>query len=176
MDCNSCKTEKDYLIHGLPFYLGFYLGTGMIMLAMSVFNQSLTGQYWKFVLLFAVACLEGILLVTASDPLQPFLLSHKTTAERISLLRHLMLACYMVISQLGPMYFPRPDEKSLRRLLIEMDHVVQMEDKEAHLSFKNAFEPFHQESNLLTLLQRKMEKLAVDTRIESDVTLMKKKK
>ena len=52
-----------------------------------------------------------------------------------------------------------------------MDEYTNMQAKESHLAFKNAFEPFAEDSTLKVQLQRKMEKLAVETRLMKEKRL-----
>lgn len=169
LECKTCKTEKEYLAAVLVQYLGFYIGTASVMWTMSLMSTAHAGQYWKYVILFAVASLEALMLVRSDDPLKGWFFSWRTTGERITILRTISVALYMGVSQLGPLYFPASaDAKNFRRLLTEMDNVSNMQAKESHLAFKNAFDPFASDPSASAQLQRRMEKLALDTRLESE--------
>ena len=176
MDCNTCYTEKDYLYHGFTMYTAFYGITLSVMLVMGSLSASHTSQFWKYVLIFSTGTLEALMLVSSSDPFHGTFFPWRTTAERIAILRSLSLALYMAISQLGPLHFPAAlDGRSLRRLLVDLNNVTDMQTKESKMAFKSSFTPFVEEASLVHLLHRRMEKLALDTKLETGISKLRAK-
>jgi hypothetical protein len=170
MDCSHCVTLKDYLYENMVSYLGFYGGTFVMMLLMDFFSSGSgkKGLFWKYWLILAMASFEAWMLLSQKDPFYGLFFPWRTTGERILILRNLGLSVYMGMNQLIPLFFPAPDAKSISHLLGELNGLSNLQSKESLMAFKQSFEPFVNDPPLIKELHRKMEKLALDTRIDAE--------
>ncbi|KAJ1552290.1 hypothetical protein HK405_011896, partial [Cladochytrium tenue] len=133
-DCRTCKTERDFVLHGLAALSGFYVGTGGLLAILSATSGSGGGggssdplRWWRFLLLFAAACVEarGLVAGAAAPPLDDgeggaarwwgvaglggWLWAQtpwaaRTPGESAALLRQLFFAASAALSQLGPVW------------------------------------------------------------------------
>jgi hypothetical protein len=174
-ECSHCKTERDYLMDAIPHIIGFYLGTGIFLFVLSIFGRVEYARYWRFTSLACVATLELLMMVSPNDPL-PGLLPWRTVGEKATVLRQCYIVISIATSHIGPILFP--DECiPMRHLLLDLEDVLYMHSKQARNSFESTFEPFSDDPNALGLLQRRMEKLALENQlIESEAALQAKNK
>ncbi|KAI8823455.1 uncharacterized protein EV422DRAFT_355974 [Fimicolochytrium jonesii] len=168
--CPRCVTERDYVLNALPGVVTFYVGTGVVMLLMGMFGGLGGGRYWRFVGVLAMGCFESRILLSPStsvpNTILRTLIPWRTTHEHIEMLRQLFVVSTIAMAQLGPILFPSEDDgRTLTQLVSELDSMTQLQLKESARNFRAAFEPFAKDPVAVTALQRKMEKLAVDTQL-----------
>ncbi|KAJ3020328.1 UNVERIFIED_CONTAM: hypothetical protein HDU68_010231 [Siphonaria sp. JEL0065] len=162
--CTTCKTERDYLYRAFSSLFQFYFGTTAFLILYSLMGQGGFGSYWRYLSLLCVFALELTLLVSPKDPLAGFLFPSRTTAERITILHQLFVVVSIAVAQVGPVWFPPKEDVSKQRLA-ELDQFTNMNMAEAQLGFGGLFAPFQSDPKAAGLLQKRMEKIVVDTQI-----------
>jgi hypothetical protein len=99
---------------------------------------------------------ELYLIVSPADPIS-WILPWRTVAEKITLLRHLLVIFSIAISRLGPMFF-KEDSRPTRQLLIELENVILQQVESSKESISQAVAPFISDGRgpgaLPVLLQR----------------------
>ncbi|KAJ3300120.1 hypothetical protein HDU76_006153 [Blyttiomyces sp. JEL0837] len=163
LECRHCSTERDYVVNGLGNYFSFYIGTGSIMIVLSLVGKGDFGRYWRFVALFTMASLEGMMLLRAKDPTR-YILPWRTTSERIAILHQAYIAVSIAVSQIGPVLWPK-QLMEMQALVNELDQITMLNFNEATVNFSTAFEPLAKDPVAAGVLQRKMEKRIVDLKL-----------
>jgi hypothetical protein len=130
------------------------------------------GTFWRLTGLFGLATLEGFCLLQNKDP-SWILFGWRTTHERILILRQCTVALFIALSQLGPILFPK-QKFHLKQSLFHMEELASMVLKEAKHGVKSSFEPIAQDPHALGKMQREMEKLAIDLKLQEDKGRLKK--
>ncbi|KAJ3197407.1 citrate (Si)-synthase [Irineochytrium annulatum] len=163
MDCTRCKRERDFIMFGLTGYFSFYFGTGVVLMIFTVLGKGEFGRYWRYVTFGMMACLEAALLFNSFDPFA-YLLTWRTSSEKVQVMHQVFIAVSIAVSQIGPVVWPE-ERNDLGNLLGELDQLTQLNLNESALQFRSACDPFARDPAQTTLLQRKIEKLTLKERL-----------
>lgn len=119
--CTTCKTLKDHISRGLSSLYTYYLGTGVVLILMSVLGKGQFGRFWRFIVLAGMAALE-LAMVTRSEPLTilSWIMPHRVTFEQRAILHQVFVSTFIAISQIGPILVPsKEQEKSNAKDLLQ---------------------------------------------------------
>jgi hypothetical protein len=166
LNCPHCRTYGDFVHFAIYNSLTFYVGTFSFILVTSVLGRIDFGRYWRYVTLFGLLVLEGLMIFSNGD-VYGMLLPWRTVYEKLQFLQQGYILLFLCVSQIGPLLFPPP--KSLRQVISEVESLTRLEMKESLRNFSEVFEPFEDD---MKLLRQKMEKITVELQIlESDETM-----
>lgn len=102
LQCTHCSAAYDYVLHGVHGLGGYYGVTAIVLIALSALGKFKQGRWWRFLVLAAMAALEGMVLsrphavlpsIPFTKPLLPF--------EQAALARKVALASLIALNQLG---------------------------------------------------------------------------
>lgn len=119
--------------------------------------------------IFTLATYEAYCVLCSHDPLLTLLpTSRHTMYEKIILLRHASVAAFVAISQIGPILFPpsTATKFKLQDSLLSLNDATGLILKEAKFGLKMSVDPFVGDGKMVGRLQRRMEKLAVDLKLQ----------
>ncbi|KAI8846618.1 hypothetical protein BC829DRAFT_262896 [Chytridium lagenaria] len=162
-DCNRCKIEKDFVKDGINNFYTFYGSTTFVLVVFSLLGKGDFGRYWRFAFLVLLAGIESSILWRQS-PRPFYFLSWRTVSENIEIMHQVFIAVSIAVSQIGPVLFPS-QQLDLKGQLDELEQLSLMNFAEATMQFRGAFEPFAKDPQAAGLVQRKMEKMAVELKL-----------
>ncbi|KAG9285717.1 hypothetical protein G9A89_002284 [Geosiphon pyriformis] len=162
------KTIRDYLYNGWSSFVEFYLGTGLLLLILNILGKGQFGRFWRFVVFFAMGCLEATMILHPKPPLiLSLLIPHRVIFEQITILRQIFITTFIGLSQVGPVLFPS-ESTDFREPLQRLDILSNIVAEEATNHVRAGFEPFARDPQGRADLKRKMEKLAMDSYLYTD--------
>ncbi|CAG8593002.1 3149_t:CDS:2 [Funneliformis caledonium] len=160
---NQCKTIRDYLSVGRNNFLGFYLGTGLLLIIINILGKGEFGKYWRFVVFFGMACIEGsLILYPKPSAFVTYITRNYVIFEKITIFRQLFISLFIALSQVGPVLFPPQKAENLRPVLQHLEILSNVAHEDVLSQLKLGFYPFRNDQNAQVELKRKMEKLMVD--------------
>eukprot|EP00842_Homolaphlyctis_polyrhiza_P004705 jgi/Hompol1/5235/HPOL_004265-RA len=159
LNCQHCKTERDFFLEAARSWISFYSITAGILVVLSIIGRLDFGRYWRFAGLLAIAAIEAKMIFASKDIL-PYVLPWRTTFEKISILRQLFVTISIAISQTGPILFSTDDRSNLQ-LINELEQLLDMHAWQSISDFEDVFAPFRDDPKAAGHLQRKMEILAL---------------
>ncbi|KAJ3214931.1 Bifunctional purine biosynthetic protein ade1 [Dinochytrium kinnereticum] len=163
LDCQRCKIEKDFVKDGISDFISFYTGTTFVLIIFSLLGKGDFGRYWRFATLLLMAGIESSVL-WRSSPRPLYFLPWRTVSENIEIMHQVFIAVSIAGTQIGPVIWPART-LDLKGQIDELEQLTMMNLSEATLQFRSAFEPFGRDSAAAGLVQRKMEKMAVELKI-----------
>lgn len=137
LSCQGCKTNKDYINNGLSSYYTFYLGSGVVLVIMSVLGKGQFARYWRFIVLFGMAALElAMILRPTPITLLSWIMPHRVTFEQVTILHQVFISTFIAISQIGPILVPSKENErgSMKDLLARLEMLTVMSSKLSHAS------------------------------------------
>lgn len=161
--CMNCLIFKDYLWQGLMEFIGFYGGTGLVLIVLNMVGAKQFGSYWRFMAYFLMAALEASWIILPYDPFAWFL-PNLTVAEKISVLHQSVIYIFIALSQFGPILFSNED-RDLKQSVTKLEAIVSLLAKETQKSLKMAFDPFINNFDMLDLLKKQMQMHSVQMRL-----------
>ncbi|CAG8558920.1 hypothetical protein C2G38_2102857 [Gigaspora rosea] len=160
---NNCSILRDYLVNGLASFLGFYIGTGLVLFILNVLGKGQFGRFWRLVVFLAIACLEASMILHPKPPvITSLFLSRWTIFEQIIILRQLFITTFIAISQVGPVLFPS-DEIIISPSLANLEALSRIAVEESKNQLRASFQPFQGNITAQKELEKKMESLLVET-------------
>ncbi|KAI1316283.1 hypothetical protein EDD11_010191 [Mortierella claussenii] len=172
--CTTCKTLKDHISRSLSSFYTFYMGSGAILLLMSIIGKGQFGRYWRFIVLFGMAALE-LAMVTRSEPITflSWVLPHRVTFEQVAILHQIFISTFIAISQIGPILVPsKEQEKSNVKALVDrLELLTAISNGESIGQLQSAFEVFRGNEASMTQLKNQMSMIALDSRLMQDQML-----
>jgi hypothetical protein len=161
--CQNCILARDYLYHGLMEYVGFYLGTLLVLVILNVVGEGQSCRYWRFLALFGMAALELLMLVSPGDPL-PWFLPRLTSAEKITVLHHSYIYLFIAVNHFAPILFPK-EENDLLAALKKLDGTSKVESDQVEAMLSKAVEPYAHSSEDMSVLKTQMKRHAVQLKL-----------
>lgn len=137
LSCQGCKTNKDFINNGLSSYYTFYLGSGVVLVLMSVLGKGQFARYWRFIVLFGMAALElAMILRPTPITLLSWIMPHRVTFEQVAILHQVFISTFIAISQIGPILVPSKENErgSVKDLLTRLEMLTVMSSKLPHPS------------------------------------------
>jgi len=137
LSCQGCKTNKDYINNGLSSYYTFYLGSGVVLVIMSVLGKGQFARYWRFIVLFGMAALElAMILRPTPITLLSWIMPHRVTFEQVTILHQVFISTFIAISQIGPILVPSKENErgSMKDLLARLEMLTVMSSKLSYAS------------------------------------------
>ncbi|KAF9113643.1 hypothetical protein BGX27_001118 [Mortierella sp. AM989] len=172
--CTTCKTNRDYIMRGLSSFYQFYLGTGIVLVLMSVLGKGQFGRYWRFIVLFGMGALE-LAMITRSEPITliSWILPHRVTFEQVAILHQIFVSTFIAISQIGPILVPsKEQEKSNAKDLIDrLEILTAISNAESIGQLQSVFDVFRGDDASMKQLKQQMSVMALDARIIQDQML-----
>ncbi|KAI8808784.1 hypothetical protein BJ742DRAFT_807558 [Cladochytrium replicatum] len=180
--CTHCKTDRDFLMFNVMSVGVFYTTTALLLGVLFVLGKGEFGSFWRAIALLLLCSLElrmifnapTVLLsdedASASLGLAPkprvweYVFAWRTTHEKVVMLRQLFIVVCIAVSQVGPILFP-DKKQGLNRQIAELEMLTELQMRESAVVHQAAFLPFRDDPKAVYVLQRKMEKLAVDLRL-----------
>ena len=171
--CQKCILFKDFLWSmGIMNFVVFYIGSSVVLILLNAVGKGQFGRYWRFVALMGMAMLE-FALITNQDDIIPWFLPSKTISEKISVIHQLVFYAFMALSLFGPLFVAK--EENIMESLEGLEKLSSILAKESRSNFSSFFEPFRNSEELLTILKKRMGKLAVELKLfEMDADYRKK--
>ncbi|KAG0370868.1 hypothetical protein BC939DRAFT_503611 [Gamsiella multidivaricata] len=174
LTCTTCKTTKDYIQQGLMSFYTFYLGSGIVLVLMSVLGKGQFGRYWRFIVLFGMAALE-LAMVTRAAPLTllSWVMPHRVTFEQVAILHQIFISTFIAISQIGPILVPsKEQEKSnIKDLITRLELLTAISQTESVGQLQSVFDVYRGDEACMTQLKRQMGMMALDARLTQDQML-----
>ncbi|CAG8605907.1 21029_t:CDS:2 [Cetraspora pellucida] len=159
---NNCITLRDYLVNGWTSFFGFYIGTGLVLFILNILGKGQFGRFWRFVVFFAIACLEASMILHPNPPfITSLFLSRWVIFEQIIILRQLFITIFVALSQIGPVLFPS-DEIIISPSLVSLETISKVAAIESRNFLQTSFQPFQEDIAAQKELEKKMENLVVD--------------
>ncbi|KAI9324698.1 hypothetical protein DFJ73DRAFT_871744 [Zopfochytrium polystomum] len=159
-DCHRCKTEKDYLYHGLSTAAGFYVSTAFIMLLMTLTPGREVGRFWRLLTLAIMACVEAAILLTPLDPLRR-VLWWRTSSERVVVLHQVFVVISIALSQIGPVWGGGGGggvtAGGVKRLAAEVEAAAGVVFQEARVAEGEALAPVRKDRAALAVVRKALE-------------------
>ncbi|KAF9956173.1 hypothetical protein BGZ72_002954 [Mortierella alpina] len=172
--CSTCKTVKDHINRGLSSFYTFYVGSGVVLILMSVLGKGQFGRYWRFIVLFGMAALE-LAMVTRSEPLfiLSWLLPHRVTFEQVAILHQIFISTFIAISQIGPILVPSKEQErgNVKDLIHRLELLTAISNAESIGQLQSVFDVFRGDAECMTQLKRQMGVMALDSRLTQDQLL-----
>ncbi|KAF8958296.1 hypothetical protein BGZ46_001999 [Entomortierella lignicola] len=172
--CTTCKTNRDHIMQGLSSFYTFYLGSGVVLVLMSVLGKGQFGRYWRFIVLFGMGALE-LAMITRSEPitLMSWLLPHRVTFEQVAILHQIFISTFIAISQIGPILVPsKEQEKSNTKELIDrLELLTAISNAESIGQLQSVFDVFRGDEECMAQLKKQMNMMALDSRLSQDQML-----
>jgi curved DNA-binding protein CbpA len=170
-ECTGCKTQKEYLWQAFPPSLGFYAGTGVVLVLFSVSGKAEFGRYWRYVTFAGLVLLELALVMredTLLHRLCAFLVPNSTVHDQVTVARQLYMTLFIALSQIGPVWFPQQQKQDMRPLLMQLLATSELSVKEVSAGMQETVEPFKRDETMVRRLQDGIEKIAVDLKLADD--------
>ncbi|KAG0057244.1 hypothetical protein BGZ83_000657 [Gryganskiella cystojenkinii] len=172
--CTTCKTLKDHIYRGLSSLYTYYIGTGVVLILMSVLGKGQFGRYWRFIVLAGMAALE-LAMVTRPEPLMflSWIFPHRVTFEQRAILHQVFVSTFIAISQIGPILVPsKEQEKSnVKELIQRLELLTAISNAESIGQLQGTFEVYRGDEESMALLKRQMGMMALDARLTQDQLL-----
>lgn len=185
---NNNEIRNEYIHATLLEWITFYVGSGMVLLFLSITQKSDSGRYWRFISLLCLGAYESYLYfndfttldsifadshfkIKRPSTILTFIILRIPIFQRIQILRQIFIYSGLAMSQLGPLWFPsKPDLFSDKKALIQEIENIQNRltpeiYEEAKYVFNSAFEPFEDNEEMKALLKRQMGQVIVDLKI-----------
>lgn len=163
MECKSCKTERDYLYYMIPAYVMHHAMTGLLLFIFFVLFGKGYGRYWRFLIYFGTAAFEANMLLADHDPLY-YILPSLTVFEKIEIIRQMNVTFFIALTHIGPSLFPEK-KIDIYSGLKHLDKLSKGLEQQNCIQFVQGYEPFTNSPEAMSILKRKMGKLAVDMRL-----------
>jgi hypothetical protein len=175
LECTKCRSERDFVMHGLSSFFSFYFGTSVFLVIFTLIGKADFGRYWRYVALVLMGCVELMLMFDAADPIR-YVFHWRTPHEKVAILHQIFIAVSIAFSQIGPILWP-DDSRNAPNMLSELENITNVNLNEASLQFASAFEPVAKDPVAVGHLQRKMEKMVVELQLaDSDPGIRERKK
>ncbi|KAG0348421.1 hypothetical protein BG005_011541 [Podila minutissima] len=174
LSCQGCKTNKDFINNGLSSYYTFYLGSGVVLVLMSVLGKGQFARYWRFIVLFGMAALElAMILRPTPITLLSWIMPHRVTFEQVAILHQVFISTFIAISQIGPILVPSKENErgSVKDLLTRLEMLTVMSNTESVVQMQGVFDVFRGDEECMTQLKRQMGIMALDSRLTRDQLL-----
>ncbi|CAG8745839.1 5705_t:CDS:2, partial [Dentiscutata erythropus] len=160
---NNCITLRDYFVNGLTSFVGFYIGTGLVLFILNVLGKGQFGRFWRLVVFLAIACFEASMILHPKPPvITSLFLSRWVIFEQIIILRQLFVTIFIAISQIGPVLFPS-DEIIIGPSLTNLENLSRVAAEESKNQLRLGFQPFQGDISAQKQLEKKMESLLIET-------------
>ncbi|KAF9582419.1 hypothetical protein BGW38_000229 [Lunasporangiospora selenospora] len=174
LECQTCRTTKDFVSRGLSSTLTFYLSSGAVLVLMSVFGKAQFGRYWRFIVLFGMAALE-LAMVTRFEPITilSWIMPHRVTFEQIAILHQVFISTFIAINQIGPIVAPSKEHEkgSVNGLVNYLESLITISNTESIGQLQNAFDVFRGDEGQMTHLRNQMNMMALDSQLAQDQLL-----
>ncbi|CAG8535226.1 1343_t:CDS:2 [Diversispora eburnea] len=158
---NDCSTIRDYIAQSWVTFVGFYTGTGILLLVLYILGKGKFGRFWRFLIFFSMACTEASMILNPEQPgIISYIFSRWIIFEQISILRQSFVVTFIAISQVGPILFP--DETNIRPALQNLEVLSSYAAEETKNQLKLSFRPFQGDPNAQELVKMKMKELYID--------------
>ncbi|KAI5367457.1 Putative DnaJ domain, Chaperone J-domain superfamily [Septoria linicola] len=110
----NCKLIKDFIFSGMQQMMGYYIGSGAVLILLGVLGYLRQGMFWRYLVMASLFVIE---MHTITRPYLPIVLTNvvnpilATTGFRqpylpfqlVTLLRKLTVTFFIAMSQLGPL-------------------------------------------------------------------------
>jgi curved DNA-binding protein CbpA len=157
--CPTCKTERDYMEHGLTLNVGFYLVLGFFIV-FSYFSK--THIYWRLLSSLALVSIELYMVTRAIDPWIDFLPSF-SVYQKVAFLRSLYFSGILVVGQLSSLWLNQTkDEEEMDSLLNELDSLTNSSLTQSGNHMNLIIKPFEKNDQLLQRIKKMTEKLGAE--------------
>ncbi|KAG4105963.1 DnaJ-domain-containing protein [Neocallimastix lanati (nom. inval.)] len=163
LECKRCSSERDYLYYMIPAYVMHHAITGLILFIFFVLFGKGYGRYWRFLIYFGTAVFEANILLADHDPISLFFPS-LLVFEKIEIIRQLNVTVFIALTHIGPDLLPEK-KSSLKKNLKDISKLSTVLDRQSSVQFVQGYEPFENNPEALSLLQRTMGKLAADIKL-----------
>ncbi|CAG8633496.1 16747_t:CDS:1, partial [Racocetra persica] len=135
---------------------------GLVLFILNVLGKGQFGRFWRFVVFFAIACLEASMILHPNPPfITSLFLSRWVIFEQIIILRQLFITTFIALSQIGPVLFPS-DEIIISPSLVGLETLSKVAATESRNMLRTSFQPFQENITAQKELEKKMENLVVD--------------
>ncbi|KAF9962575.1 hypothetical protein BGZ65_008751, partial [Modicella reniformis] len=172
--CTTCKTIKDHVSRGLASFFTFYLGSGFVLILMSVLGKAQFGRYWRFIVLFGMAALE-LAMATRSEPIWPlsWIMPHRVTFEQVAILHQIFISTFIAISQIGPILVPTKEQEkhNAKDLVNRLEFLTAHSSSESIGQLQSAFDVFRGDNESMLHLKNQMSMMALDAQLMQDQLL-----
>lgn len=173
LECTHCSSAYDYVQHGVHGLGGYYGVTAFVLVVFSVLGKFKQGRWWRFLVLAAMAALEGMVLsrphavlpsIPLAKPLLPF--------EQAALARKVALASLIALNQLGPFLAAEEDAgASAAALEARLEQLHQMAlhvELEATKTRDTEFLPFESDVQAKNDVERKLADWMFESALQRD--------
>lgn len=110
----QAKTIRDYIMTGVQNTGGYYIGTGAVLVLLSVFGQLQTGKFWRYLVMASLFMIELYVMTrtqfptTLSRMINPILIKTSLRPpylpfQMLELLRKIAVTFFIAMAQLGPL-------------------------------------------------------------------------
>ncbi|KAF9510425.1 hypothetical protein BS47DRAFT_1300221 [Hydnum rufescens UP504] len=139
------STPREYIRRGLSSASGFYIGSGALLLLISILGKSGSLSFWRYVLFSTVLFAEAYLIFSPSPiivngedvgvsdiphslPILSALLPSRLPYQHILFLHQMFISLSVCISHLGPVLLPETvmSERDIMKTTFDLSHRISL--------------------------------------------------
>lgn len=178
------KTIRDYVFTGVQNIAGYYIGTGGVLVLLSVLGYLQSGKFWRYWVMAALFMLELHVMTRPTFPavltkfVNPILATTRTRPpylpfQLLALLRKLAVTFFIAMTQLSPLLKATqpqvsPDGSISPQQLKNLDDLTMATDMELTRLFRQEVTPFAVEESALRSLKGSLRDWLVQNTVQND--------
>lgn len=178
------KTIRDYVFTGVQNIAGYYIGTGGVLVLLSVLGYLQSGKFWRYWVMAALFLLELHVMTRPTFPavlsnfVNPVLATTRTRPpylpfQLLALLRKLAVTFFIAMTQLSPLLKAAqpqvsPDGSISPQQLKNLDDLAMATDMELTRLFRQEVTPFAVEESAMRALKGSLRDWLVQNTVQND--------